>query len=79
MHFRDITSHDFKLGVRWMFDAPAPMQPMMPPPLMRRGDQNARIVMLAVACSQLALRVGCPRGRSAAILPIPVVARGRPQ
>ena len=48
MHFRNITSHDFKLGVRWMFDAgPAkqpvydypPPQPMYdyPPPLMRRG------------------------------------------
>ena len=48
MHFRNITSHDFKLGVRWMFDAgPAkqpvydypPPQPMYdyPPPLLRRG------------------------------------------
>ena len=37
MHFRDITSHDLKFGVRWLLDAPAPMQPMMPPPLMRRG------------------------------------------
>jgi opacity protein-like surface antigen len=30
--FRDITSHDIKLGVRWMLE---PAQPM--PPLMRRG------------------------------------------
>jgi opacity protein-like surface antigen len=37
MHFRDITSHDFKFGVRWLLDAPAPMQPMMMPPLIRKG------------------------------------------
>jgi opacity protein-like surface antigen len=29
--FKDITSHDLKLGVRWMLEPPAP------PPLMRRG------------------------------------------
>jgi opacity protein-like surface antigen len=33
--FNRITSHDFKLGVRWMLEPPA--QTMMPPPLMRRG------------------------------------------
>jgi opacity protein-like surface antigen len=33
--FNHITSHDLKLGVRWMLEPP--MQPMMPPPLMRRG------------------------------------------
>jgi len=34
MEFRNLTSHDFKLGVRWMLDAtPA----YMPPPLMRKG------------------------------------------
>jgi opacity protein-like surface antigen len=32
--FKDITSHDLKLGVRWMFDA----EPMYaPPPLVRKG------------------------------------------
>jgi opacity protein-like surface antigen len=35
MHFRDITSHDVKLGVRWMLQ-PEP-QPVYAPPLMRRG------------------------------------------
>jgi opacity protein-like surface antigen len=35
--FNHITSHDFKLGVRWMLEAPTPTQPMMMPPLMRRG------------------------------------------
>lgn len=33
--FRDITSHDLKLGVRWNFDNPPP--PMMMPPLIRKG------------------------------------------
>ncbi|MCX7310267.1 MAG: outer membrane beta-barrel protein [Alphaproteobacteria bacterium] len=33
--FKDISSHDFKLGVRWMLDTPQPSQPMSP--LMRRG------------------------------------------
>jgi len=38
MHFRDITSHDFKLGIRWLLDAPPVQhQPIMLPPLMRRG------------------------------------------
>ena len=37
MHFRGITSHDFKLGVRWMLDAGVPKEPYYPPPLMRRG------------------------------------------
>jgi len=32
--FRDITSHDLKLGVRWNFDNPPP-PPM--PPLIRKG------------------------------------------
>ena len=35
--FNDIHSHDFKLGVRWMLEAPASMQPYSLPPLMRRG------------------------------------------
>jgi opacity protein-like surface antigen len=36
--FNDIYSHDFKLGVRWMLEPPAPPpQPYMMPPLMRRG------------------------------------------
>jgi opacity protein-like surface antigen len=34
--FKDITSHDFKLGVRWMLEPPLPA-PAMLPPLMRRG------------------------------------------
>ncbi len=52
MHFRNITSHDFKVGVRWMFDTgpayyskpaydfappPQPRYDYPPPPLMRRG------------------------------------------
>jgi opacity protein-like surface antigen len=35
--FNHITSHDFKLGVRWMLELPAQTQPIMLPPLMRRG------------------------------------------
>ena len=35
--FNNITSHDLKLGVRWMLDAAMQTQPMMLPPLMRRG------------------------------------------
>ena len=35
--FNHISSHDFKLGVRWMLEPPAQPQPMMSPPLMRRG------------------------------------------
>jgi opacity protein-like surface antigen len=35
MTFKDITSHDVKLGVRWNFDS-AP-QPVYAPPLMRKG------------------------------------------
>jgi opacity protein-like surface antigen len=31
--FRDITSHDLKLGVRWDLDTPPPP----PPPLIRKG------------------------------------------
>jgi opacity protein-like surface antigen len=34
MVFKDITSHDLKLGVRWNLDSP---QVYAPPPLMRRG------------------------------------------
>jgi len=34
MHFRDITSHDLKLGVRWSFDAGPPAYPV---PIMRKG------------------------------------------
>jgi opacity protein-like surface antigen len=33
--FNRITSHDFKLGVRWMLEPPP--QPVSLPPLMRRG------------------------------------------
>jgi opacity protein-like surface antigen len=35
--FNKIYSHDFKLGVRWMLEPPMPKEPMMAPPLMRRG------------------------------------------
>jgi opacity protein-like surface antigen len=36
--FNHITSHDLKLGVRWMLEPPMPQpQPMTLPPLMRRG------------------------------------------
>jgi opacity protein-like surface antigen len=35
MHFRDITSHDLKLGVRWNLDSPQPVY--APPPLVRKG------------------------------------------
>jgi opacity protein-like surface antigen len=34
--FKNITSHDFKLGIRWMLESPV-QQPMYQPPLMRRG------------------------------------------
>jgi opacity protein-like surface antigen len=37
MEFRNITSQDLKLGIRWMLEPPAETQPMMLPPLMRRG------------------------------------------
>ena len=37
MHFRDITSHDFKLGVRWMLEPAFESKPLMLPPLMRKG------------------------------------------
>jgi opacity protein-like surface antigen len=38
MHFKEITSHDFKLGVRWLFDAPVlHKEPHYYPPIMRRG------------------------------------------
>jgi opacity protein-like surface antigen len=37
MEFRGITSHDLKFGVRWLLDAPMEKQPMMMPPLMRKG------------------------------------------
>jgi opacity protein-like surface antigen len=33
MHFKDITSHDVKFGLRWMLQQPEVYQP----PLMRRG------------------------------------------
>jgi opacity protein-like surface antigen len=35
--FHHITSHDLKLGVRWLLEPPAQTQPIMLPPLMRRG------------------------------------------
>jgi opacity protein-like surface antigen len=34
MTFKNVTSHDVKLGVRWML---APSEPMYAPPLMRKG------------------------------------------
>jgi opacity protein-like surface antigen len=37
MEFRGLTSHDLKLGVRWMLEPPMPSKPYMMPPLMRRG------------------------------------------
>ena len=40
MHFRNITSHDFKFGVRWLLDSGRKYEPMPMhhyPPLMRRG------------------------------------------
>jgi opacity protein-like surface antigen len=35
--FNHIYSHDLKLGIRWMLEPPMPPQPVMLPPLMRRG------------------------------------------
>jgi hypothetical protein len=35
MTFKDITSHDLKLGVRWNFDTP--QEPVYAPPLIRKG------------------------------------------
>jgi opacity protein-like surface antigen len=35
MNFRDITSHDLKIGVRWNLDSPQPVY--APPPLVRKG------------------------------------------
>lgn len=35
--FNNIYSHDLKLGIRWMLDAPVQKEPYMVPPLMRRG------------------------------------------
>jgi opacity protein-like surface antigen len=37
MHFKDITSHDLKFGIRWMFDQRPATPSIMLPPLMRRG------------------------------------------
>jgi opacity protein-like surface antigen len=37
MEFKHITSHDLKLGVRWMLDAPIEKGPVMLPPLRSRG------------------------------------------
>jgi opacity protein-like surface antigen len=37
MHFRDITSHDLKLGVRWNLESAFESKPLMLPPLMRKG------------------------------------------
>ena len=36
-HFRGITSHDLKFGVRWMIDTTPSYQPISLPPLMRKG------------------------------------------
>ena len=33
MHFKDITSHDFKLGLRWVCCEAEPMRPPPPPPV----------------------------------------------
>jgi opacity protein-like surface antigen len=37
MHFKNIESHDFKFGVRWMLEPPRRNDPYLIPPLMRRG------------------------------------------
>jgi opacity protein-like surface antigen len=37
MEFKNITSHDLKFGVRWMLEPPMKTDPVMLPPLMRRG------------------------------------------
>ena len=37
MEFKNITSHDLKLGVRWLLDAPVDKGPVMLPPLRSRG------------------------------------------
>jgi opacity protein-like surface antigen len=37
MHFKDITSHDLRLGLRWLLDTQPPSQTYYPPPVMRRG------------------------------------------
>lgn len=37
MSFKDITSHDVKLGVRWSLDAGPGFAPLPPPPLIRKG------------------------------------------
>ena len=37
MEFRNITSHDLKFGVRWLLEPPLQQQPMMLPPLVRKG------------------------------------------
>ena len=33
--FKDLTSHDLKLGLRWNFDSP--QQPVYAPPIIRKG------------------------------------------
>jgi opacity protein-like surface antigen len=35
--FNHLTSHDVRFGLRWMLEPPAPVQPYVLPPLMRRG------------------------------------------
>jgi opacity protein-like surface antigen len=37
MHFKGITSHDLRLGLRWLLDTQPPSQTYYPPPVMRRG------------------------------------------
>ena len=37
MEFRGLTSHDFKLGVRWLLDAPYERRSIDLSPLMRKG------------------------------------------
>jgi len=33
----DLTSHDFKIGMRWLFNEPVPPPPVYAPPLIRKG------------------------------------------
>jgi opacity protein-like surface antigen len=37
MHFKGLTSHDLKFGVRWLLAPPMKYDPVLIPPLMRRG------------------------------------------
>ena len=33
----DLTSHDFKIGMRWLLNEPVPPPPVYAPPLIRKG------------------------------------------